>query len=208
MILKKMYNENPHHNTILEIVLCLKNGGVIIFPTDTVYALGCDVYNKKSLERIASIKGIKLKDANFSFICHNLSHLSTFAKQISTPTFKLLKRTLPGPFTFILNATNKIPRIFSNKKKTIGIRVPDNNIIRAIVKELGRPIASTSIYDEDDIIEYTTDPELIFEKYKPYVDMVIHGGQGDNKASTVVDCSIDNKFDIIRVGKGDLTLIY
>jgi len=207
-MLKRIYNDNPNEKEIDEVVNCLRNGGVIIYPTDTVYGLGCDINNKKALERVAKIKGIKLKDAHFSFICYDLSHLSVYAKQVSTRTYKLLKRIFPGPYTIILNATSKIPKIFSNKKKTVGIRITDNNIIREIVKQLGSPIVSTSIHDEDDIIEYSTDPELIYEKYSHQVDMVIDGGYGMNVASTVVNCTDDNEYTIVREGKGDLELIY
>jgi tRNA threonylcarbamoyl adenosine modification protein (Sua5/YciO/YrdC/YwlC family) len=207
-MLKRIYNENPNEKEIDEVVNCLRNGGVIIYPTDTVYGLGCDINNKKALERVAKIKGIKLKDAHFSFICYDLSHLSEYAKQVSTRTYKLLKRIFPGPYTIILNATSKIPKIFSNKKKTVGIRIPDNNITREIVKQLGCPIVSTSIHDEDDIIEYSTDPELIYEKYSHQVDMVIDGGYGMNVASTVINCTDDDEYTIVREGKGDLELIY
>jgi tRNA threonylcarbamoyl adenosine modification protein (Sua5/YciO/YrdC/YwlC family) len=207
-MLKRIYNDKPNQNEIDDVVNCLRNGGVIIYPTDTIYALGCDINNKKALERVAKIKGIKLKDANFSFICHDLRHLSEFAKQVSTHTYKLLKRVFPGPYTIILNATDKIPKIFNNKKKTVGIRIPDNNIAREIVKGLGSPIVSTSIHDEDDIIEYSTDPELIFEKYNHQVDLVIDGGYGMNVGSTIIDCTDDREYIIIREGKGELDLIY
>ena len=207
-MLKRIYNDNPNEKEIDEVVKCLQNGGIIIYPTDTVYGLGCDINNKKALERIARIKGIKLKDANFSFICFDLSDLSKYAKQINSRTFKLLKRIFPGPFTIILKGTNKIPKIFSNKKKTVGIRIPNNNIVREIVKKFGNPIVSTSILDEDAVIEYSTDPELIYEKYKELVDLVIDGGYGMNIASTVVDCTDDNNYKIIREGKGNIDLIY
>ncbi len=207
-MLKRIYNDQPNEKHIDEVVKCLRNGGVIIYPTDTVYGLGCDLNHKKALERVARIKGIKLKDAHFSFICYDLSHLSEYAKQISTQTYKLLKRIFPGPFTVILKATGKIPKIFSNKKKTVGIRIPDNNITREIVKQLGSPIISTSIHDDDDVIEYSTDPELIYEKYQHQVDLVIDGGYGLNIASTVVDCSDESEYMILREGKGDAELIY
>ena len=207
-MLKRIYNDKPNQNEIDDVVNCLRNGGVIIYPTDTIYALGCNINNKKALERVAKIKGIKLKDANFSFICYDLRHLSEFAKQVSTHTYKLLKRVFPGPYTIILNATDKIPKIFNNKKKTVGIRIPDNNIAREIVKGLGSPIVSTSIHDEDDIIEYSTDPELIFEKYNHQVDLVIDGGYGMNVGSTIIDCTDDREYIIIREGKGELDLIY
>ena len=201
----KIYNKNPNSKEIDKAVKVLKNGGLVIYPTDTVYGLGCDITNTKALERIARIKGVKLAKANFSFICYDLSNLSAYVKQIDTPTYKILKRALPGAYTFILNGNNSLPKAFKNKK-TVGIRVPDNNIIREIVKELGNPIVTTSIYDEDDVIEYTTDPELIYEKWKNIVDLVIDGGYGDNLASTVIDLSQD-EIQIIREGKGDLDII-
>ena len=168
----KIYNENPNPKEIDKAVQILKNGGLIIYPTDTVYGLGCDITNNKATERIARIKGVKLDKANFSFICYDLSNLSEYVRQIDTPTYKILKRALPGAYTFILNGSNKLPKAFK-KKKTVGIRIPDNNIVREIVRELGNPIISTSIYDEDDVIEYTTDPELIFDKWKDKVDLVV-----------------------------------
>ncbi len=207
-MLNRIYNENPNEKKIDSIVKCLQNGGIIIYPTDTVYALGCDFNNKIALERIARIKGVKLKDANFSFVCYDLSDLSKYAKQINSRTFKFLKRIFPGPFTIILKGTNKIPKIFSNKKKTVGIRIPHNNIARQIVKKFGNPIVSTSILDEDTIIEFSTDPELIHEKYKDLVDIVIDGGYGMNVASTIVDCTDENDFKIIREGKGEIDLVY
>ena len=201
----KIYNRNPNSKEIDKAVKILKNGGLVIYPTDTVYGLGCDITNTKALERIARIKGVKLGKANFSFICYDLSNLSTYVRQIDTPTYKILKRALPGAYTFILKGNNNLPKAFK-KKKTVGIRVPDNNIIREIVRELGNPIVSTSIYDEDDVVEYTTDPELIYEKWKGIVDLVIDGGYGDNLASTVIDLSQD-EIQIIREGKGDLDII-
>lgn len=184
----------------------LRKGAVIIYPTDTVYAIGCDIKNGKALERVAKIKGVKLAKANFSVICSDLSHLSDYCKQIDNSTFKLLKRTLPGAFTYILNANSTVPKIFNAKKKTIGIRVPDNNIARDIVKELGSPIVTTSLRDDDEIIEYTTDPELIFEKYQNEVDIVIDGGYGGNVGSTIVDLT-EGYPEIIREGKGDVDLL-
>ena len=201
----KIYNENPNSKEIDRVVSVLRKGGLIIYPTDTVYGLGCDITNTKGLERIAKIKNIKLAKANLSFICNDLSHLSDYVKQIDTPTYKILKRALPGAYTFVLPGNNNLPKAFKNKK-TVGIRVPDNNIIREIVKELGNPIVSTSIYDEDDVIEYTTDPELIFEKWKNFVDIVIDGGYGDNQPSTVIDLSTD-EIEIVREGKGSLDIL-
>ncbi|MFI8378981.1 L-threonylcarbamoyladenylate synthase [Leeuwenhoekiella sp. NPDC079379] len=200
----KLYNDNPSEREIKRIVKILKNDGVIIYPTDTVYGLGCDITSTKALTRVAQLRGIKLEKANFSFICEDLSNISEYVRQIDTPTFKLLKRALPGPYTFILPGNNNLPSVFK-KKKTVGIRVPDNNIARAIVKELGNPIISTSIYDEDEVVEYTTDPELILEKWDKLVDVVIDGGYGDNVPSTVIDLT-SGEAVLIREGKGSLTI--
>ena len=198
----KIYPENPNEREIQKVVECLKDGGIIIYPTDTVYGLGCDITNSKALERIAQLKGIRLDKANFSFICADLSHLSDYVKQIDTATFKLLKRALPGAYTFILPGNNNLPKEFK-KKKTVGIRVPDNTIARTLVEKLGNPIVSSSIYDEDELIEYTSDPELIFEKWQDKVDIVIDGGYGDNVASTVIDLS-EGVPTLIREGKGSI----
>jgi len=200
----KIYEENPNAKEIEKVVNILKKGGLIIYPTDTVYGLGCDITNIKALERVAKIKGVKLEKANFSFICHDLSNLSDYVKQIDNSTFKLLKRALPGPYTFVLPSAKSLPNPFK-RKKTVGIRVPDNNIALEIVKKLGRPIISTSIRDEDEIIEYTTDPELIKEKWNNLVDLVIDGGYGDNEASTIIDVS-DGDVVILREGKGSLDI--
>ncbi|MFY0714269.1 threonylcarbamoyl-AMP synthase [Seonamhaeicola sp. NFXS20] len=200
----RIYEENPNPKEIDKVVAILKRGGLIIYPTDTVYGLGCDITNIKALERVARIKGVKLEKSNFSFICHDLSNLSDYVKQIDTSVFKLLKRNLPGPYTFILPGSKNLPNPFK-KKKTVGIRVPDNNIALEIVKALGNPIISTSIHDDDEIIEYTTDPELILEKWGNKVDAVIDGGYGDNIPSTVVDVSTDEPV-IVREGKGDLDI--
>ena len=201
----KIYNENPNPKEVDKIIKVLKNGGLIIYPTDTVYGLGCDFTNTKALEKIAKIKGIKLEKSNFSFVCNDLSHLSDYVKQIDSATYKLLKRALPGPYTFILPGSRSLPNVFK-KKKTVGIRVPDNSIARLLVRTLGNPIVSTSIRDEDDVIEYTTDPELIYEKWKDIVDVVIDGGYGDNEASTVIDLTSDEP-EIIREGKGSLDIL-
>ena len=200
----KIYEENPNPREISKVVEVLKKGGLIIYPTDTVYGLGCDITNIKALERVARIKGVKLEKANFSFICHDLSNLSDYVKQIDTSVFKILKRALPGPYTFILPGSKSLPNPFK-KKKTVGIRVPDNNIALDIVKQLGNPIISTSIRDEDEVLEYTTDPELILEKWTDLVDLVIDGGYGDNEPSTVIDLSEDDPL-VVREGKGDLEI--
>lgn len=200
-MLLKIYPENPNPRHIRMVVECLMDGGIIIYPTDTVYGMGCDIFKSKAIERIALIKGIKPEKANFSFICDDLSQLSDYSKPIANDIFRLMRNNLPGPFTFILNASSNVPKLIQSKKKTVGIRIPDNNIPIEIVKELGNPIMSTSIHDEDEIIEYTTDPELIYEKYNKLVDIVIDGGYGDNEPSTVVDCTTSEPL-IIREGKG------
>ncbi len=201
----KIYPENPNPSAIAKVVKVLKDGGLIIYPTDTVYGLGCDITNTKALERIAKIKGIKLEKANFSFVCHDLSNLSDYVRQLDTPTFKILKKALPGAYTFILPGNNSLPAAFK-KKTTVGIRVPDNSIALEIVRQLGNPIVSTSIHDDDDVIEYTTDPELIFEKWQNLVDLVIDGGYGDNQASTIIDLT-GHEPEVIREGKGSLDIL-
>ena len=203
-MLLRIYPENPNPKEIKKVVDCLKNGGVIIYPTDTVYGIGCDVNNKKAMERVCRIKGLDLKKHNLSFVCYDLSHIAAFTKQLTTSTYKLMKKTLPGPYTFILEANNSIPKLFKNSKKEIGIRIPDNNIPREIVKELGNPIATTSVKDKDMLIEYSTDPELIYEHFNKLVDIVIDGGYGEAIPSTIVNCN-NNIPEIIRKGKGDIT---
>ncbi|WP_425237176.1 L-threonylcarbamoyladenylate synthase [Ulvibacterium sp.] len=197
----KIYEANPNPREMERAVNILKKGGLVIYPTDTVYGLGCDITNSRALEKIAWIKGVKLAKANWSFVCANLSNLSDYVRQIDTATFKILKRALPGPYTFVLPGNNNLPKDFK-KKKTVGIRVPDNSIARALVEGLGNPIVSTSIYDEDEVLEYTTDPELIFEKWQNQVDLVIDGGYGGNVASTVIDLSRGEPI-LLREGKGD-----
>lgn len=201
----RIYEENPNPKEIQRVVEVLRKGGLVIYPTDTVYGLGCDITNSRALEKIARIKGIKLEKANWSFICADLSNLSDYARQIDTATFKILKRALPGPYTFILAGNNNLPKDFK-KKKTVGIRVPDNNIARSLVTALGNPIVSTSIRDEDDVLEYTTDPELIHEKWDNLVDVVIDGGYGGNIASTIIDLSTGVP-EVVREGKGDIDII-
>lgn len=201
----KIYNENPNEREIAKIVDILRQGGVIIYPTDTVYGLGCDIFNHKAVERIAQIKGVRLDKSNFSFCCYDLSHISDFAKPINNSTYKLMKQCLPGPFTFILDANSNVPKLFKSKKKTVGIRVPDNNICRTLVKELGNPIVTTSIKDDDKIKEYTTDPEEIYEKYGKLVDAVIDGGPSINVPSTIVSC-LNGEVEIVRQGVGILEL--
>ena len=204
-MLLNIHQKNPDSRKIKQVVECLNDGGVIIYPTDTVYAFGCDVYNKKAMERLCHIKGIDIKKHNLSFICYNLSHIADFTKHLDTPTYKLMKKTLPGPYTFILNAKTSIPKLFKNKKKEIGIRIPDNNIPREIVKELGNPIVTTSVKDNDMVLEYSTDPELIHEYFENKVDLVISSGYGESTPSTIVKCT-NNFPEILRKGKGDTSL--
>jgi tRNA threonylcarbamoyl adenosine modification protein (Sua5/YciO/YrdC/YwlC family) len=201
----KIYEDKPSETAIKKVVEVLKNGGLVIYPTDTVYGLGCDITNSRALEKLAKIKGVKLEKANFSFVCSSLSNISDYVKQIDTPTFKILKRALPGAYTFILPGNNDLPKDF-RKKKTVGIRVPDNNIAIQIVEMLGNPIVSTSIHDEDELIEYSTDPELIFEKWQNQVDLVIDGGYGENIASTIIDLTGHEPI-VVREGKGDVNVI-
>ncbi len=201
----KIYEDNPNEAAIKKVVDVLRNGGLVIYPTDTVYGIGCDITNSRALEKLAKIKGVKLEKANFSFVCSSLSNISDYVKQIDTATFKILKRALPGPYTFILPGNNDLPKDF-RKKKTVGIRVPDNNIAIQIVEILGNPIVSSSIHDEDEVIEYSTDPELIFEKWQNLVDLVIDGGYGENVASTIIDLTGHEPI-IVREGKGDVNVI-
>ncbi len=203
-MLIKLYEENPNPKDVKKVVEILKSDGVIIYPTDSVYAFGCNIFSQKALERIAQLKNLDPQKAQFSIIFYDLSQISNYTNPLSNEIFKLLKRNLPGPFTFILEANSKVPKMLKlNKKKTIGIRIPNNNIARQIVHELGNPIFTTSVIEHDDIIEYMTDPELIHEKYKNLVDLVIDGGPGNLVASTIVDCT-GEEIEIIRQGAGEL----
>jgi len=200
-LLLRINPDKPNFEEIAQVVACLRDGGVVIYPTDTVYGIGCDINKQRAVERVCKIKGIDPEKANFSFVCSDLSHLSDFTKPINTATYKLMKKALPGPFTFILEANNNVPKLFKSKKKTVGIRIPNNLICLEIVKHLGNPIMSTSVHDDDEIIEYTTDPELIHEKYQDIVDIVIAGGYGNNEASTIVDCT-EGDYTVLRQGLG------
>jgi tRNA threonylcarbamoyl adenosine modification protein (Sua5/YciO/YrdC/YwlC family) len=204
-MLIRIFNENPNEKQIRRIVDMLEDEAIIIYPTDTVYAMGCDIRASKSIEKIARLKGLNPQNPDMSLIFHDMSQLSEYTIIRDNTLFKLLKRNLPGPFTFIVQANNQIPRLFKNKKKTVGIRIPANNIVLELVKELGRPIITTSIHDPDEIIEYTTDPELIHEKYNEFADAVIDGGYGNNEASTIVDCT-GEEIEILRQGLGILEL--
>jgi tRNA threonylcarbamoyl adenosine modification protein (Sua5/YciO/YrdC/YwlC family) len=203
----EIHPDNPEPRKIKQVVDCLRNGGVIIYPTDTIYGMGCDIMNARAIERIAKIKGVKPEKANFSFICYDLSHLSDYSKHVTTPVFKMMKKGLPGPFTFILESSSKVPKLLNNNKKQVGIRIPDHNIPRLLVKDLGNPIISTSVQGQDDLVEYTTDPELIYEQYRNQVDLVIGGGIGNILASTIIDCTGDEP-EIIRQGAGDMDSLY
>lgn len=201
-MLIRIFPDNLNPREISRVVDVLRNGGIIIYPTDTVYGLGCDITKKSAVERIIKLKGMKTKDANFSFICHDLSHISDFAK-VDNPTFRLMKKNLPGPFTFILPGFHKVPDYFITKRKTVGIRVPNNRIPLEIVRQLGNPILTTSIKDDNEMVEYPTDPELIYSKYHELVDIVIDGGHGELIPSTIVDCTLGEP-EIVREGKGEL----
>lgn len=200
-MLVKIYPDNPNIREISKVVNALQDGALVIYPTDTVYAIGCDAMNVRAVEKICQMKGVNPQKSNLSIICYDLSNISEYAK-VSNPAFKLMKKNLPGPFTFILPTSSELPKIYKNRKE-VGIRVPDNSIVRELVKELGNPILTMSVHDEDDIVEYSTDPELIYEKYESLVDIVIDGGYGGLYPSTIVDCTTDN-FEIIRQGKGEL----
>ena len=194
----KIHPENPEERKIKQVVECLRDGGVVIYPTDTIYGIGCNLHDKRALERVCQIKGIKPKKANFSFICHDLSHISEYAK-VDTPTFKIMKKALPGPFTFVLNATNKVPELLDNNKKTVGNRIP-----LQIVADLGNPIITTSVHDDDEVIEYITSPDLIFDMFKHKVDIVIDGGYGNLIPSTIVNCT-EGSPEVVRQGAGDFS---
>ena len=199
----KIHPENPEERKIKQVVECLRDGGVVIYPTDTIYGIGCNLHDKRALERVCQIKGIKPKKANFSFICHDLSHISEYAK-VDTPTFKIMKKALPGPFTFVLNATNKVPELLDNNKKTVGIRIPAHRIPLQIVADLGNPIITTSVHDDDEVIEYITSPDLIFDMFKHKVDIVIDGGYGNLIPSTIVNCT-EGSPEVVRQGAGDFS---
>ena len=202
-LLLEIHPDTPQERLLTKVVECLQDGGVIIYPTDTVYGIGCNIHKARAVERVCQIKGIKPEKSNFSLICYDLSHLSDYTRHVSTPVYKVMRKALPGPFTFILEANSSVPKIFKHKKNTVGIRIPDNKIVREIVRLLENPILSSSVKDDDGLIEYTTDPELIYEKHKDQVDIVINGGYGHNEASTIVDCT-HGEFEIIRQGLGNL----
>ena len=196
---------NPELRKINHVVDVLRQGGIVVYPTDTIYGIGCDLMNRKSIERLCRIMDIRPQKLDLSFICHDLSHISEYVRRIDTPVFKVLKKALPGPFTFIMESSSRVPKILDVNKKTVGIRIPDHPIPRMIVELLGNPLITSSIKDDDRIKEYTTDPEEIYQDFKNDVDIVIDGGAGGNVPSTVVDC-VDNNFTILRQGLGDFSL--
>ena len=202
-MLIKLYESNPNTRLLRRVVDTLERGGVVIYPTDSVYAIGCDIRCNKAIEKIARFKGFDPVRPNMSILFHDLSQLAEYTIIRDNNIFKLIKRNTPGPFTFIVQANNQIPKLFKNKKKTVGIRIPSNKIVIDLIAELGSPLITTSVHDADEIIEYTTDPELIYEKYRDFADMVIDGGYGNNEASTIIDCTGDEP-EIVREGIGVL----
>jgi len=205
-MLLKIHPDNPQPRRIAQVVECLKNSGLIIYPTDTLYGLGCDIHNKSAMERLHRYKGINQKKANLSFICSDLSHISEYAAQLDNPTYKLMKRALPGPYTFILKANSNVPKLFRNNKKTVGIRVPDHAIAHAIINELGNPIVSTSVRIDNDFANYLSNPEIIHAELGHLVDIVIDGGVGGLIPSTIINCT-GREPVLIREGKGDVNVI-
>lgn len=202
-----IHPQNPDARKIAQVVEILRNGGIIVYPTDTIYTFGCDMNNKKAIEKIARLKGVNPKEAHFSLVCYDLSHISEYSHDFSKSVFKMMKATLPGPYTYILRGNKNVTRIFDFKKGTVGIRVPDNNIARALVKELGNPLIATSVHDKTDPLrEYLTDPEEIYERYYKFVDAVVDGGPGSLEASTVIDATGDEP-ELIREGKGAVEVV-
>ena len=206
-MLLKIYPDNPNSKAIQQVVECLLDGGIIIYPTDTIYGIGCDIFKPKAIEKVISLQGLNKKRTSLTFICYDLSHLSDFTKPLDNQIFKMMKRTLPGPYTFVLEANSSVPKLLQSNKKTVGVRIPDNTIAREITRILEHPILSTSLKDDDDVLEYTTDPELIYERYGDRVDVVIDGGYGDNIPSTVVNCAF-GACEVLREGKGDISLLF
>ncbi|MCG8330254.1 MAG: threonylcarbamoyl-AMP synthase [Chitinophagales bacterium] len=202
-MLLNINTENPEGRKIRQAVEALDRGGVIIYPTDTVYGLGCDIYNKKAVDKICKLRGLDPVKARLSFICNDLSQVAEYTQQIDNSVFRLMKRNLPGPFTFVLKSSNQVPKMFKNRKRTVGVRIPDNNICRTLVEELGRPILTASLKSDDEVLEYFTDPIDIYDDYKKLVDIVIDGGIGNNQPSTVVDCT-GVEPEVIRMGAYEL----
>lgn len=206
-MLLRINENNISAETITRVVECLTEGGVIIYPTDTVYAMGCDITRPKAVEKLCRLKGIKPEKSHFSFVCSDLSHLSEYTKAIPNHVFRIMKKALPGPYTFILEANNNVPRLLKQNKKTVGIRVPDNAICRAIVEALGYPLMSTSLKDRsDEVVEYYADPEVIAAQYEDKVDLIVDGGFGNVHPSTILDCSGEEVL-VIREGQGSLDVL-
>lgn len=201
----EIHPDNPEPRKIAQAVEIIRKGGVVIFPTDTIYALGCDLNNTKAIEKVCRILGKKPERANLSLICADLSDMSSYSAPINSTVFRLMKHCLPGPYTFILRSSRLVPKLFQSNKKTVGIRVPDNNIIRSLLQQLGNPLVSSSVHSEDEIIEYLTDPQEIYEKFENQIDLMIDGGTGDNQASTIIDC-VDGEPVLVREGKGEVDL--
>ena len=204
-MLIRIHSETPDPRQVAKVVEVLRDGGVIIYPTDGVYAFGCDCTKAKAVERVAKLKGIKPEKADFTFVFDEMSRLKDYTRPVDTVVFKLMKSCLPGPYTFILNANNSVPKLFKNTKKTLGIRIPENKICRALVSALDGPIISSSVHDDDEFMEYTTDPELIHERYKDMVDLVVDGGYGALVPSTIIDCT-ESQPVLIRLGAGEVDL--
>jgi tRNA threonylcarbamoyl adenosine modification protein (Sua5/YciO/YrdC/YwlC family) len=202
-MLLNIHPDNPEERKIDQVVAILEKGGIVIYPTDTVYGIGCDINNQDAIERVCRLRKLNPKDAMMAIICKDISQVADFTQQMDNPTFKLLKRNLPGPFTFVLNAASNVPKMFRNRKRTIGIRIPDHKIPLMLVEKLGRPILTTSLKSDDDILEYFTDPEDIYQDFEKLVDVVIDSGAGGNNPSTVVDCTLDKPV-VIRLGAGIL----
>jgi len=205
-MLLAIHPDNPDIRKVRQVVECLRGGGIVIYPTDTVYSMGCDMRNPKAVERLARLKQVKIEKAAFSLICEDLSHIAEYTKQLNNSTFKLMRQLLPGPYTFILEAGKAIPSVFSSKKKTVGIRVPDNHIAKSLVAELGNPLVATSVHDENEIIDYTSDPEQIYHRWSKLVDIVIDGGAGGLEPSTVLDCT-QAEVVVLREGKGPIDFL-
>jgi tRNA threonylcarbamoyl adenosine modification protein (Sua5/YciO/YrdC/YwlC family) len=204
----RIHKDNPQERLIARVVECLRRDGVIIYPTDTVYGLGCDIHSKKAIEKLCRIKGIRPDNAKLSCVCEDLKIIGEYALHVTTPMYKMLKRALPGPYTFILQASKKIPKHFQSRQKTVGIRIPDHHVPIEIVRMLGNPIVTTSLHAEDDFVGYDTDPEIIFDRYEKLVDMVIDSGTGTNVPSTIIDCSEgEDNIEVLREGAGSLDIL-
>lgn len=202
-MLVKIYENSPNANDVASVVKCLERGGVVILPTDTIYSIVCKLSNRKGFDTLCKIKELTAKSSDFSILCSSISVVARYTRNISNQQFRLLKRNLPGPFTFILEANHDIPKLFGTRRKTIGVRIPDNEVFQTIIRQVDEPLIGTSIHDDDEVVEYTTDPSLIYEKYHDNIDLMVDGGWGNNTASTVVDC-VEMPPKIVRQGIGEL----